>query len=296
MGLDTSQSGYKLERKVSFHQHDQIIIDGKGVAVDENGVALPDQPGEKKKKKRTEEEKAARKEKKEKKGAKRREREMSKDRKCKVEEPIKNKQHPVGGELFEQVSAKLHDIERERNSSDSMPTTPLAPVPSSSLFPDFNSSGPQASNKSNIASVANPKTEPSNHKNANTVAGHVDVAGADNKLTLISEPVCRARSNKGPAPQPPIVDNLVNLEDQSVVLREHDINESEDRTRSNRNSLDNKSVQTLAKDLAAECAKAYELMESSLSKLTNDFSIGPFGLTPKTKKKSYRGPPAPALK
>jgi hypothetical protein len=47
--------------------------------------------------------------------------------------------------------------------------------------------------------------------------------------------------------------------------------------------LDNKSVQSLAKDLAAECAKAYELMESSLSKLTNDFSIGPFGLTPKNK-------------
>jgi len=294
--LKHSESGYKLERKVSFHQHDQIIIDGKGVAVDANGIALEDQPnGEKVKKKRTPEEKAARKEKKEKKEAKRQERAMSKDRKCKVEEP-KNKQHPVGGELFEQVSAKLHDIERERNSSGSMPTTPLAPVPSSSLFPDFNSSAQQASNKSNTASVANPKTEPSNHKNANTVAGHVDVVGADNKLTLISEPVCRAKSNKGPAPQPPIVDNLVNLEDQSVVLREHDINESEDRTRSNRNSLDNKSVQTLAKDLAAECAKAYELMESSLSKLTNDFSIGPFGLTPKTKKKSYRGPPAPTLK
>ena len=289
--LDTSQSGYKLERKVSFHQHDQIIIDGKGVAVDENGVALPDQPGEKKKKKRTEEEKAARKEKKEKKEAKRREREMSKDRKCKVEEPTKNKQHPVGGELFEQVSAKLHDIERERNSSDSMPTTPLAPVPSSSLFPDFNSSGPQASNKSNIASVANPKTtEPPHNKTANTVPGHVDVATAGNKLTINSEPVCRAKSSKGPAPmppiEPPIVDNLVNLEDQSVVLREHNTNESEDRsskTCSKRNSLDNKSVQTLAKDLAAECAKAYELMESSLSKLTNDFSIGPFGLTPKTK-------------
>ena len=42
-------------------------------------------------------------------------------------------------------------------------------------------------------------------------------------------------------------------------------------------------MQSLAKDLAAECAKAYELMESSLSKLTNDFSIGPFGLTPKNK-------------
>jgi len=90
----------------------------------------------------------------------------------------------------------------------------------------------------------------------------------------------------------------VNLEDQSVVLREHNTNQSEDnssKTCSKRNSLDNKSVQTLAKDLAAECAKAYELMESSLSKLTNDFSIGPFGLTPKTKKK-YRGPPAPPLK
>jgi len=100
--LKHSQSGYKLERKVSFHQHDQIIIDGKGVDVDENGVALADQPEkEKKKKKRTEEEKAARREKKEKKEAKRREREMSKDRKCKLDE-VKPKQHPVGGELFDQ--------------------------------------------------------------------------------------------------------------------------------------------------------------------------------------------------
>lgn len=281
--LKHSDSGYKLERKVSFHQHDQIIIDGKGVAVDENGIALPDQPdGEKKKKKRTEEEKQARKEKKEKKEAKRQARGMSKDRKCKVDE-VKNKQHPIGGELFEQVSAKLHDIEREQNSPDSMPTTPLAPVPSSSLFPDFNSSAQQASNKSNTASVANLKTEPPHNTTANTVPGHVDVAGAGNTLTLNSEPVCRAKSSKGPAPQPPIVDNLVNLEEQSVVLREHNTNESEDRTCSKRNSLDNKSVQTLAKDLAAECAKAYELMESSLSKLTNDFSIGPFGLTPKTK-------------
>ena len=70
----------------------------------------------------------------------------------------------------------------------------------------------------------------------------------------------------------------------SVVLREHNNNtELDSRNCSKRNSLDNKSVATLAKDLAAECAKAYELMESSLSKLTNDFSIGPFGLTPKTK-------------
>jgi len=296
--LKHSQSGYKLERKVSFHQHDQIIIDGKGVSVDENGIALPDQPVvEKKKKKRTEEEKQARREKKERKEAKRREREMSKDRKCKTED-IKNKQHPVGGELFEQVSAKLHDIERERNGSNSIPTSPLSPVPSSSLIPTIQSSSHQASKKSNTASVANHNSENTTTTSANTVHGHVDIAEADTKLTLNSEPVCRAKSSKGPAPQPPVVDNLVNLEDQSVVLREHNNNENEEhssKTCSKRNSLDNKSVQTLAKDLAAECAKAYELMESSLSKLTNDFSIGPFGLTPKTKKK-YRGPPAPPLK
>ena len=67
-----------------------------------------------------------------------------------------------------------------------------------------------------------------------------------------------------------------------VALRENEAGRVS-KASSKRNSLDNKSVQSLAKDLAAECAKAYELMESSLSKLTNDFSIGPFGLTPKNK-------------
>jgi len=37
---------------------------------------------------------------------------------------------------------------------------------------------------------------------------------------------------------------------------------------------DRKSAANLAKDLAAECAKAYELMESSLSRLSNDFAVG----------------------
>ena len=55
---------------------------------------------------------------------------------------------------------------------------------------------------------------------------------------------------------------------------------------SKRNSLDSKTVQVLAQDLAAECAKAYALMETSLSKLSTELSgsgVGPFGLTPKTK-------------
>ncbi len=55
----------------------------------------------------------------------------------------------------------------------------------------------------------------------------------------------------------------------------------ESKSSSKRNSLDNKTVQTLAQDLAAECAKAYAMMETSLSKLSTDFAVGPFGLTPK---------------
>ena len=65
-----------------------------------------------------------------------------------------------------------------------------------------------------------------------------------------------------------------------VVVREKSTR-SESKASSKRNSLDGKSVQTLAQDLAAECAKAYALMESSLSKLSTDFAVGPFGLTPK---------------
>lgn len=51
---------------------------------------------------------------------------------------------------------------------------------------------------------------------------------------------------------------------------------------SKRNSLDGKTVQGLAQDLAAECAKAYALMENSLSKLTADFG-GPFGMSGKVR-------------
>jgi len=57
---------------------------------------------------------------------------------------------------------------------------------------------------------------------------------------------------------------------------------SQDKSGSKRNSLDSKTVQGLAQDLAAECAKAYALMESSLTKFSSDF--GPFGMTPRGRK------------
>ena len=70
-----------------------------------------------------------------------------------------------------------------------------------------------------------------------------------------------------------------------VVLREQDSGKSAsthgDKNASKRNSLDGKTVQGLAQDLAAECAKAYALMENSLSKFSNDF--GPFGITPRNR-------------
>lgn len=58
---------------------------------------------------------------------------------------------------------------------------------------------------------------------------------------------------------------------------------ADSKTSSKRNSLDGKSVQTLAQDLAAECAKAYALMENSLSKLSTEFGVGPFGITSRSK-------------
>ena len=252
-----SQSGHKLERRVSFHNRDQII--DSEVQYDENGqpIAKPEKP--KRKKERTEEEKQARREKKERKERKRMERGQSKDRKTKTEERIRNKEHPSGDALVEQVSAKLQDIERQQNRE-----SPLASLPASSLIPGMHH---QASNPANHASFQQSTS------NANPSNGHLSIQDSDNQLTVKpDEDLIRFASTE----------QLVNHESRdAVTLREHD--DTGSKLGSKRNSLDNKSVQSLAKDLAAECAKAYELMESSLTKLTNDFSIGPFGLTPKNK-------------
>jgi hypothetical protein len=276
-----SQSGYRLERKVSFHDHAQVMGDDPDSGmVDEHGGALADKP----KKKRTEAEKEARRkekeDKRERKEAKRAARGQSKDRKCRSEgdaqavppppQPAAPKASLQGGELLHQVSRRLAEVERQQQQEP--PGAQLAPLPSSSLLP----LELQASNQHNHQASA-PRNQAGEPPADN---GNADV------LTLNGEPaVTRSKKpSKGPAPRPPVevVDDLVNLEDEppGVTLREHSDGA---RAASKRNSLDNKSVQTLAKDLAAECAKAYELMESSLSKLTNDFSIGPFGLTPKNK-------------
>ena len=265
-----SGSGYKLERKVSFHHRDQIIGDtSRSMIVDENGVPVE---GEKKeKKKRTKEEKEARRKEKEekriRKEAKRAAREMSVDRRGGREESVPApavagvKGHCSTSSTLEQVSAKLAHLQEGRGPGQASTQLPA-----------------------NTASVT---TGVPPDRAANLANGH----DTDSR-PLTARPEDSSRPRKGPAPQPPVTDTLVCLDTEEaapststgVVLREHNgADTSASRSCSKRNSLDNKSVASLAKDLAAECAKAYELMESSLSKLTNDFSIGPFGLTPKTK-------------
>ena len=289
--LKHSDSGYKLERKVSFHHRDQII------GATENGV-----DGEKKeKKKRTKEEKEARRKEKEekraRKEAKRAAREMSVDRRPEVQAPVV-KNHPQGEALLEQVSYKLANLQSpvagDEGGSGRGCGSSLPPPPSSSLLPDYNAmQAAQASRKlpsaPNTASSVNANTGKTTTTTFNIANGsHEDSHNNDvvNKQLIVKSETSSDKPRKGPAPQPPVVNDLVNLDESSsssVVLREHNEDRTTSRSCSNRNSLDNKSVASLAKDLAAECAKAYELMESSLSKLTNDFSIGPFGLTPKTK-------------
>ena len=250
--LKHSESNYKLGKNVSFHHREQII--GDSARLDENGVPVE---GEKKdKKKRTKEEKEARKKEKE-------EKKMRKEAKRAAREQSMTRGSQSGEALLEQVSRKLVNYQAAQPSE-----------------PRQASSGESC----NTASVSTTNY----HQSVGPLSPVQPANNNECSLQLTDKPsdTTRDRPRKGPAPAPPVepptVDDLVSLEDSVSFLREGG-DRSQSKNCSKRNSLDNKSVACLAKDLAAECAKAYELMESSLSKLTNDFSIGPFGLTPKTK-------------
>ena len=251
-----SESNYKLGKNVSFHHRDQVI--GDSARLDENGVPLE---GEKKdKKKRTKEEKEARKKEKE-------EKRMRKEAKRAAREQSVTRGSQSGEALLEQVSKKLTSYQADQSCQASRVET-LSNNTASVSSTNYHQSG----------STTTITTQPANNNECKQLTDRPDTN--------------RDRPRKGPAPAPPveppveqpaIVDDLVKLEDSVSFLREGRGDREGSKNCSKRNSLDNKSVACLAKDLAAECAKAYELMESSLSKLTNDFSIGPFGLTPKTK-------------
>ena len=224
--------------------HHRDQVIGDSARLDENGVPME---GEKKdKKKRTKEEKEARKKEKE-------EKKLRKEAKRAAREQSMTRGSQSGEALLEQVSRKLTSYQADQSGQASR-VDPLCNKTTNDQQPGTSTRAPPPANI--------------------------------NDCKLLTD-----RPRKGPAPAPPVeplepatVDDLVKLEEPVSFLREGGGRDrSESKNCSKRNSLDNKSVACLAKDLAAECAKAYELMESSLSKLTNDFSIGPFGLTPKTK-------------
>jgi len=136
---------YLVYGKLALKKIKKIIIIQEVIQLDENGEPMVMLAKPRRKKERTEEEKAARKERKERKERKRQERGMSKDRgaaavamAAEEEEqlvhqqqlPMKNKQHPVGGDLLQQVSAKLL-----QQLGDDEQQLELAPLPPSSLFP-----------------------------------------------------------------------------------------------------------------------------------------------------------------
>ena len=90
----------------------------------------------------SDEEKAARKERKERKERKRMDRELSKDRRVvpagellldEGQQLVRNKLHPVGGDLVQQVSAKL--LQQLGEEEQLQQQQELTPLPPSSLFP-----------------------------------------------------------------------------------------------------------------------------------------------------------------
>eukprot|EP00094_Tigriopus_californicus_P010382 TCALIF_10014-PA protein Name:"Similar to Trafd1 TRAF-type zinc finger domain-containing protein 1 (Rattus norvegicus)" AED:0.02 eAED:0.03 QI:0/0.83/0.71/1/0.83/0.85/7/147/873 len=110
-------------------------------------------------------------------------------------------------------------------------------------------------------------------------------SAGSSKATTSSEasPQQKPRQSRNTQHNNPTSKNEVAGDEPDQLRRFPEVS-TESKSSSKRNSLDGKTVQNLAQDLAAECAKAYALMESSLSKLSTEFAVGPFGITPRQKK------------
>ena len=182
-------------------------------------------------------------------------------------------------DLFEQVSVKLQQLERERNVvSDSEEDYDGRAFSESS-----------SSSKGVSSSECSPPQKPKVNRNSGIFASF-DKPRSNRNSGIFSAFGGGGGSNGNATPDKPL--------SAAVRLRENVNGDS--KSSSKRSSLDGKTVQGLAQDLAAECAKAYALMESSLSKLAMDFGVGaqassasgedgaegnsgPFGLGPRNK-------------
>ena len=191
----------------------------------------------------------------------------------------RRRSQPVGDELFEQVSTKLKEFEIQQQQGTVGATAEAevtAPVKVSyavrypeAAFEDLSSACSGIS-----SSESSPPQKPRQNRNSGVFAASSSSSSSSPAGAAAADPFCAGAT--------------------SVQYREKPAGAtaaaapaaSSSRAGSKRNSLDGKTVQGLAQDLAAECAKAYALMESSLSKLSSEFGGGPFGMASKSKVRS----------
>ena len=187
----------------------------------------------------------------------------------------RRRSQPVGDELFEQVSTKLKEFEIQQQQGTAGATAEAevtaAPVKVAyavrypeAAFEDLSSACSGIS-----SSESSPPQKPRQNRNSGIfAASSSSPAGA-----AAADPFCAGATS-------------VQYREKPAGATAAAPAASSSRAGSKRNSLDGKTVQGLAQDLAAECAKAYALMESSLSKLSSEFGGGPFGMASKSKVRS----------
>ena len=189
----------------------------------------------------------------------------------------RRRSQPVGDELFEQVSTKLKEFEvqqQQETAGARAEAEVTAPVKVSyavrypeAAFEDLSSACSGIS-----SSESSPPQKPRQNRNSGVFAASSSTSSSSPAGAAAADPFCAGAT--------------------SVQYREKPAGATaaapaaSSRAGSKRNSLDGKTVQGLAQDLAAECAKAYALMESSLSKLSSEFGGGPFGMASKSKVRS----------
>ena len=209
----------------------------------------------------------------------------------------KRRSQPLGGELFEQVSTKLKEIAIQQHQQDCL--GPLTFDHSSdneqeeedvaqSLLQGGAVSKPQIEQPqsrlfypSPTVAIVPPQPQEVRRRpqpiDPDMAFEDLSSCGASGTTSSESSPPQKPKQNRNSGIFEQSRSSAHSSKRNSIVMAAaaSPVAASAKSGSSKRNSLDGKTVQGLAQDLAAECAKAYALMESSLSKLTTEF--GPFG-------------------
>ncbi len=311
----------KLRRKVSFTEREPVIInDNIEVRQQQQQKEDDEEPRSEASVSATEDPRMRRKRDKDR--VKRRS--SRRDRSQDAIKEERRKSQPLGEELFEQLNSKLKVIEKEQkkksdedkakkeaakaledekrteeqvgirhNVADSGYQSRQQHRPDSGGAFGESSCSSKAITSSECSPLQKPKN--SNHHHSNRSSGGIFTAASIFGTTPSSSDApsqsCQQQTSL------PSSAEMVRLREKTASGSRNDSKSS-----SKRSSLDGKTVAGLAQDLAAECARAFALMESSLSKLSMDFSgksqaggsgggeggSGPFGLGARTKVKGKK--------